>query len=115
MGFWEYFKAIAVIIAIIMAAYYLTRLIAKTGGGSLRGNAGIKMVGSLSLAKEKSVAVVEIGEYAYVLGISGQRVERLDKIPAAVLKTEKDETAPKDFSLCFREELKARFKKPENG
>jgi flagellar biosynthetic protein FliO len=114
MGFWEYFKAIFVIIAIIAAAYYLTRLIAKTSGGSVRRNAGIKVVGSLPLAKDRSVAVVEIGEFAYILGVSGQRVERLDKVPAAELNMRREETAPKDFSSCFKEELKARFKKPVN-
>ncbi|NCB50697.1 MAG: hypothetical protein EOM54_02270 [Clostridia bacterium] len=114
MGVWEYFKAVAAIVAIIAAAYYLTRLLAKTSGGKIRRNAGIRLVGSLPLAKDKSVAVVEIGEYAYVLGIGGQRVERLDRLPAAELGITKEEAAPKNFSACFRDELNARFKKPVN-
>lgn len=112
MGFWEYFKAIAVIIGILAAAFYLTRFLAKTGGGSIRRTTGIKLVGSLPLAKDKSVAVVEIGDYAYILGIGGQRVERLDKIPAADLNIKKEEAPPKDFSSCFKDELRARFRKP---
>lgn len=115
MGFWEYFKAIAAIVAIIAAAYYLTRLLARMSGGGARRNAGIKLVGSLPLARDKSVAVVEIGEYAYVLGIGGQRVERLDRIPAAELRIKDEAAPPRDFSSCFRETLKARFKGPVNN
>ena len=61
MGFWEYFKAIVAIVAIIIAALYLTRFIAKSSGGRICSNTGIRLVGTLPLARDKSVTVVEIG------------------------------------------------------
>jgi flagellar biogenesis protein FliO len=112
MEFWDYFKAVAAITAIILAAFYVTRLLAKTNMGGLRKNAAMRLVGSLPLAKDKYVAVVEIGKYAYVLGVGGQRVERLDKVPSAELDIKSEEAAPKDFSESFREVLLSKFKKP---
>ena len=110
MGFWDYFKAIAVILAILFAAYFLTRLLAQYSTG-FRKSSAIKLIGSLPLSKDKSVALIEVGDYAYILGVGGQRVERLDKIPAAELNIRNEEAAPKDFSENFKTELMSRLKK----
>lgn len=112
MNFWDYFQAIVIIAAVLLAAYYVTRLVAKTGGGGgYRRSAGIRLVGSQSLGRDKAVAVVEIGRYSYILGVGPQRVELLDKLP----KPESDEkeaeppAPPPTFGQSFREELNKRF------
>jgi Flagellar biogenesis protein len=112
MNFFDYFKAIAEILIIILAAFYVTRLVAKTGAGRVRRGSAIKLVDMLPLSKDKSVAVVEIGEYDYILGVGGQHVERLDKIPSAELNIKEEETTPGNFSINFREVLKSGLKRP---
>jgi len=113
MGFWDYVQTIAAIAAVIFAAFYVTKLIAKTGGGTFRRSANIKLIASLPLARDKSVALVEIGAYAYVLGVSAQHVEKLDKLALSELDL-KEEAMPMEFTASFKKELSARLKKHIN-
>lgn len=114
MSFWDFFQAIVVIAAVLLAAYYVTRLVAKTGGdGGFRKSAGIRLVGSQPLGRDKAVAVVEIGQYSYILGVGPQRVELLDKLikPESAEKEEEPPAPPPAFGQSFREELNKRFNK----
>jgi flagellar biosynthetic protein FliO len=108
LSFWDYVQAIVIIGAIILAAYYVTKMVAKTSGGGFRKTTGIKLVASQPLGRDKSVAVVEIGEFSYILGVSAQRVELLDKLPKSELSLKKEETPP-GIGVSFREELNKRF------
>lgn len=110
MAFWDYFKAIIAICAVLAAAVYVTKLMAKTGGGVLRKSANIKLIASLPLARDKSVAVVAFGEHVYVLGVSGSHVERLDKLPLSEVELKKEESAPANFGACFKKEMASRLK-----
>jgi flagellar biosynthetic protein FliO len=114
LNFWDYVQAIVIIGAVILAAYYVTRLVAKTGGGGFRRSTGIKLVASQPLGRDKSVAIVEIGEFDYILGVSAQRVNLLDKLPKSELSLKKEEPAP-GIGASFREELSKRFNKPEKN
>ena len=111
MTFWEYFKAIAIICLVLLGAFYMTRTIAKNGGGGFRKCSGLKLIGTLSLGKDKGVAVVEVGKHAYVLGIGGQRVERLDKIELSELDLHEEASVPPSFQSCFGKELNSRLNK----
>ena len=115
---WDYIQAIIIIAAVLFAAYYVTRLVAKTGGGGLRKSAVVKLHGSQSLGKDKSVAVVEVGENVYILGVSMQRVELLDKLPKAEAYIKKEEPQmppgpPPTFGESFKEELNKRFRRSD--
>ncbi len=113
MNFWDYVQAIVIIGAVILASYYVTRLVAKTGGGVYRRGTGIRQVASLPLGKDKSVVIVEIGETAYILGMTQQHVELLDKLPKDELKLIREEQeAPPSFMSSFKEELNKRLHKP---
>lgn len=116
-SFWDYLQAIVIIAAVIFAAYYVTKLVAKTGNGTFRKNNVIKLIGSQPLGKDKSVAIVEIGEYNYILGVSAQRVEMLDKLNKSELNLKKDEPVqtPPSFGVSFREELNKRFNRPNKN
>lgn len=113
LNFWDYVQAIVIIGAVILAAYYVTKLVAKTSGGGYRKSSGIKVIGSQPLGKDKSVTIVEIGAFDYILGVSAQRVELLDKLPKAELNLKKEETTQNSpgLGLSFREELSKRFNK----
>ena len=110
---WEYVQAIVIIGAVIMAAYYVTKIVAKTGGGTFRKSSGIKLIASQQLGKDKSIAIVEIGEFAYILGVSTQRIEMIDKLSKSELGLKKDEpvVTPPSFGMSFKDELNKRFNK----
>lgn len=117
-SFWDYFQAIVIIGAVLYAAYYVTKLVAKTGSGSFRKSSGIKLIGSQVLGKDKSVAIVEVGAYAYILGVAAQRVELIDKLSSLELSVKNEERATASalpsFTASFKEELSKRFNKWSN-
>jgi flagellar biosynthetic protein FliO len=124
MNFWDYFQAIVIICAVILGAYYVTKLVAKTSGGTFRRGSGIRQVASLSLGKDKSVTIVEIGDTAYILGVSQQGVGLLDKRNIAELnitgikaEPDRDEQSrtPPTFGESFKEELKKRLNRNKPG
>lgn len=112
MTFWDYFQAIVIICAVILAAYYVTKLVAKTGGVQRKGT-GIKQLGSLSLGRDKSVTIVEIGDTAYILGVGPQHIELLDKKNREELGLDREEKLQPGmtFATSFKEELNKRLKK----
>lgn len=113
---WDTIMAVVIMAAVIMAAYYVTKLVAKTGGGGgfRRSGSSIKVIASQSLGREKSVTIVEIGDNAYILGVSAQRVELLDKLQKTELNLKNDAGAPTTptFGASFREELNKRLNRP---
>lgn len=110
MSVWDYVQTIAVIGVVIYAAYYVTRLVAKTGG-SFRKSANIKQIGSLPLGRDKSVALVEVGEHIYILGVSAHRVELLDKLMRSEFQPVPEEQGPApEFTANFKKELLKRLK-----
>ncbi|MFY9381528.1 MAG: flagellar biosynthetic protein FliO [Eubacteriales bacterium] len=114
MGFWDYFKVILAITAVIVSALYLPRLALKSRG-RVFGNQKIpmKLIGTLPLAKDKSVVLIEVGEYIYLLGVGSQNIEKFDKMRADELniKTDSDETRnhPPDSGSGFMKELLSRL------
>ena len=112
MGPWDYIKAVAVMVAVIFAAYYVTRLAAKTGG-AVHNNKQIRQLASLQLARDKSVSIVGIGAHAYVLGVGPQRVELLDKLDLNQLDlTAEQQTEKSRFAESFQNQLCRRLRKP---
>lgn len=119
--FLEYFEAIVIIAAVLAAAYYVTRLVGKAGGSGFRKTTGIRMIGSQSMGKDKSVALVEIGRYRYVLGVSAQRVELIDKLGPEettqlgeeTMPMSDEQAVPPTFAESFRQELNKRLGRPD--
>lgn len=111
MTFWDYFQAIAIICLVIFATFYVSRIVAKNARGAAWKGSGLKLVGTIPLGKDKAVAVVEIGNYAYILGVGGQRVERLDKIELSELGFTREPSAPAEFPADFKTALMHRLKK----
>ena len=93
MYWWDYVKAVAVIALLVLAAYYATKLTARASGGRFKRSANMKLSGSLPLGKDKSVAIVKIGDFAYILGVGSQHVELIDKVPLSELPLAEEEDA----------------------
>jgi len=74
------------LIAIIVAAYYVTYYIGLKASGQSRGrlrNKNINIIDRFSISKDKSFCLVEINGKVYVVGITNQSMTLLDTLDAA--------------------------------
>lgn len=111
MGVWDYIQIIAVIGVVIYAAYFITKLVAGTSS-TIRNSANVKQIGMLQLGRDKSVVLVEIGEYVYILGVGAQHIALLDKLARSELNLVREDGPPAaGFAETFQKELNERLKK----
>ncbi len=107
MGFWDLIKSLFLMLLIIIAAYYATKLIARAQTPGKNGGR-IRLLSVLRLGKDSSVVMVEIERTVYILGVGSQRVELLDKLPADQLAASGvgDEGGVRpDFASILKKEL----------
>jgi flagellar biosynthetic protein FliO len=64
---------------ILIAAYYVTKLIAKNGTFLTKGK-NMKVLEKVSLGLDKSICFIRVGKFCYILGVSKQNIELIDKI-----------------------------------
>jgi flagellar biosynthetic protein FliO len=112
---WEYIKAVMMIVLIIAAAYYVTKYVAVKAGGARSASAGVKIRGSASLGRERQIVLAEIGGTVYVLGVTAQHIELLDKMAGDQLEDLPEETlsgrpAVSGFQKEFLERLKGTYR-----
>ncbi len=108
---WDYLKAVVLIVLIIGAAYYVTKLVAKKGSGLTSKGAEIKLLGSRSFGRDKHLVITEIGEKVYVLGLTNQNITLIDTLAAdefSASQAEPAAAAPQmsGFAKEFFERLK---------
>ncbi len=108
---WEYTKAVLLIVVIIMAAYFATKLIAKNGLNR-RGGAEVKIITSRPLSRDKQLLIAEISEYIYILGVSAHEISLIDKVPKSEFRfSEPEEANPSGRTMSdFAKEFAERFK-----
>ncbi|MCE5236819.1 MAG: flagellar biosynthetic protein FliO [Clostridiaceae bacterium] len=86
---------IAVLLAVLLLAYYATRYIAKKSGGLSRA-AHMRVKERVMLAKDKSVVLLETKETFYLLGVTGQSVQLIAAVGREALgELEEEETGQK--------------------
>lgn len=113
---WEYCKAVVLIVLIILAAYYTTKFIAARATGKYSHGTDIRIRSSMSLGRDKQIVIAEIGEKAYVLGVTAQQIELIDqlekdRLEASLPKGPPAAPAP-DFHKEFFERLKGTYQGP---
>lgn len=108
---WEYIKAVIMIVGIIAAAYYVTKYVAVKAGGVRGASSGVRIRGSAPLGRERQIVLAEIGDTVYILGVTAQRIELLDKVAKDQLEDCREEKpagrpAASGFQREFLERLK---------
>ena len=106
---WDYLKAVVLIVLIIGAAYYVTKMVAKKSSGLTSRGVDIKLLGSRSFGRDKHLVITEIGEKVYVLGLANQNITLIDTLSADEFSAEQAEPiAPQmsGFAKEFLERLK---------
>ncbi len=75
---------ILIMALVLLAAYYTSRFLARSMRGGRKG-ANLQLLDQLYLGKDKFVALLQLGDKGYLVGISGQTVTALDKLDPAEL------------------------------
>jgi flagellar biosynthetic protein FliO len=93
VGIGYYVKIILMIVIIFAAAYFVTRYSAKTakrgsGFGVFNRSINMKILDSLAISKDKQLIIVSVGERVFLLGASGNRIEKLEELDPTTLKPE---------------------------
>lgn len=113
---WEYIKAVMMIILILAAAYYVTRYVAGRASGARGTSAGVKIRGSASLGRDRQIVLAEVGGEVYILGVTAQHIELLDKIEKEKLGDPLPESSTMNPDLsAFRKEFLKRLKGTGRG
>lgn len=116
MMWWEYLKTVFLIVVMIGAAYYVTKFVATKAAGTRGRASDIRIRSSASLGRDRQIVIAEVGENAYILGVTAQHVELIDKVDKAVLGTGQVEEVPKppisNFKKEFLERLQGTYRDP---
>lgn len=113
---WEYIKAVIMIVLILAAAYYVTKYVAGKAGGIRSASSGVKIRGSAPLGRERQIVLAEVGDFVYILGVTAQHIELLDKIEKDKLEELSPEyAAAKPILSGFQKEFLERLKGTRRG
>lgn len=89
---------IAVLLAVLLLAYYATRYIGKKSGGLTRA-AHMRVKERVVLAKDKSVVLLETKNKYYLIGVTGQNIGLIAELDREELKElEPEEAEQKQFA-----------------
>lgn len=111
---WDYTKAVILIVLIIAAAYYVTKFVASKTAGP-RGGGEIRIRSSVSLGKDRQLVIAEIGGKAYLLGVTPQHVELVGELNREELDSGRPEEPPTPPSRDFGREFWERFRGTYQG
>ncbi len=65
------------LVLVVAVIFILAWMMRRLGAGTLRSNAFLKIVGSVSMGARERVVLVQIGEQQLVLGVAPGRVQTL--------------------------------------
>ncbi len=93
---WRTFGSLALLIGLILGAFYLMR---RAGSGPRGAGRQIRFVDALALGQRERLVLVQVGDEQIVLGVSPGRVERVHVLEHPV---DFDTTAEPGFSGVLR-------------
>jgi len=102
--FWDTFLYVIVMIAVIVAAYVATRYLA--GKGRRVQSRHIRVLDRMMLARDKHIALIEVGDKNLLIGVTNQSINVLGDIDGDSLKIEQNTgelTAQKGFMSRLRD------------
>jgi len=91
------------VIGLLVGAYLLTRRLGRTGLGS-RQSKYIKSIDRFALTRDKWIEIIQVGDQALVLGISGNSIQVLTSIKLSELN-ELPQTQPAESFRSMFEKL----------
>ena len=73
------FGVIAVMVLVIIAAYFITRYIAAKANGAVGKTRQFRLIDRFSVSKDKMFVLISVGHSTYLIGISNQSMTVIDR------------------------------------
>lgn len=108
------FFSLLMMLVVIAAILYLSYIVSKKLGSGMMQTGGarnIRIIERAYLDRDKSVAIVEVGEKAYLLGVSPENVSLLEELDAEQLAYDAPEEASEMPAAQFASIIKNRLGK----
>ncbi len=104
------------LVAIIFAAYYVTRLISGRAMRMMRSQR-MHIVDRLALTHDKQIMIIQVGNEAHLIGVSNAGISELALLPSEILEEPpREEKEPGDtFFSRFTSALKENFAERTSG
>ncbi len=103
--FWTTFFYIFVMVAVLIAAYFTTKFISGKSRRVLKSRC-IHVLDRLPLGKDKSVALIEVADQTFIIGVTNQSINNLGQIDKEALKNiehQKRENTRKGFAQKLKD------------
>lgn len=108
------FFSLVMMLIVIAVILYLSYLASKKLGSSMMqtsGSRNIQIIERAYLERDKSVAIVKVGEKAYLLGVSPENVTLLEELDEAQLTYDAPQELQELPAAQFATLIKSRLKK----
>ena len=108
---------IVLMIAVFAAAYFVSKYVGKRYKDNYGVSKHITVIESTIIGKDRSLLVVKAGEKAFLIGSTPNEFTLLSELDAQQFAADSEALAPaqKDFISTFREVIKNKLKKSDDG
>ena len=108
---------IVLMIAVFAAAYYVSKYVGKHYKPNYGLSKNITVIDSTSIGKDKSLLLVKVQEKAFLIGSTTNEFTLLSEFDAEqfAVNSGTEEVPQKDFISTFRDVIKGKMKKPDDG
>ncbi len=104
-------------IAVFAAAYYVSKYVGKHYKPNYGLSKNITVIDSTVIGKDRSLLLVKVGEKVFLIGSTPNEFTLLSEFEAGQFADLSEANIPvqNDFISTFRDVIKGKFKKPDDG
>ena len=108
---------IVLMIAVFAAAYFVSKYVGKHYKTNYGVSKHITVIESAIIGKDRSLLIVKAGEKAFLIGSTPNEFTLLSELDAQQFAADSEDSvsAQKDFISTFRDVIKSRIKKSDDG
>lgn len=108
---------IVLMIGVFVAAYFVSKYVGKHYKPKYGSSKNITVLDSTVISKDRSLLLVKVGEKAFFIGSTPNEFTFLSELSAEQFATdsETEQALPNDFLTTFRNVIKSKLKRPDNG
>lgn len=108
---------IVLMIAVFVAAYFVSKYVGKHYKPHYGYSKHITVIDSTVIGKDRSLLIVKVGEKAFLIGSTPNEFTLLSEVDSGQFEGDSEIREPqqKEFISIFRDVIKSKIKKPDNG
>lgn len=108
---------IVLMIGVFAAAYFVSKYVGKHYKPRYGASKNITVIDSTAVGKDRSILLVKVGEKVFLIGSTPNELTYLSELSAEQFASDSDteQALPNDFISTFRNVIKSKFKRPDDG